>query len=258
MPIRIDYTPTPALLNLARAAGEAERRQRTGAEDIAFTQMILGTQAQYAQIGLSAQARDRAFDLQQAEAAARIARTPMTRAGLRSPVAEHIARKKYDVAQEEVQQKQVVEQLEAMHLQGIISKAELERGRLGAMGGRPALYQDIFKKGKSPIIEATKRIEKRNQRHIERQITVEERQLKIDPYVDPTQENIRVEKVKVKIKGLEDQLKASYQREDAALGMGTIRQPTSTEENALMDKLLAETGGDVAAAKRLWTERGGE
>ena len=117
--------------------------------------------------------------------------------------------------------------------------------------------QQISKKQKTKI-DAIKRVEKRNQQRIERQLVAEERKLKIDPYVDPTKETIRIEEVQTKIDGLEDELKESYRREDEALGITMPRQMTPGEENAYIDALLAETGGDIEAAKRLAIERGSQ
>jgi len=257
MPIRIDYTPVPALLSLARAAGEAERRQRTEAGDIAFTQMVLGAQVQYTRMGLEAQARDRAFALQQAEATARIARTSMARAELRAPVADHVlARKRFDVEQRGMQREQIISQAEDMQQQGLISKADLERIKLGTMADYPSLYRDISAR---PEVSAVKRIEKRTQDDIRRRITREERKLKVDPYADPSEQKLRIEMARNEVSKLEKELKASYAREDVALLGTTPTKPQMTvaQENALMDAYLAETKGDVQAAIQLMTEREG-
>lgn len=116
----------------------------------------------------------------------------------------------------------------------------------------------LSKKQQAKIV-AVQRIEKRNQRQIERKIAVEERQLRLDPYADPTKENTRINAVKKRIEKLEGDLKASYRREDEALGVAPgVRQITSDEEDARYDDLIMETGGDPAAIRQLYQERYGE
>ena len=116
--------------------------------------------------------------------------------------------------------------------------------------------QQISKKQKAEVM-AVQRVEKRNQRDIERRLDKEQRKLKVDPYADPAREKIRTDRAEKEIKALEDKLKASYKREDEALGVAVPRRMTPAEENAYMDALLVETRGDVPAAMRLMAERGG-
>ncbi len=105
-------------------------------------------------------------------------------------------------------------------------------------------------------IRRVNRIEGRNQRTIENELRPLRGRLKIDVWADPDKETARTNKVRTRIAELERELKASFARQDAALGLtpGT-RGMTPEEENAAMDAVLAETGGDVEAAMRLWNER---
>jgi len=150
---------------------------------------------------------------------------------------------------------------------GDVTEKQYRQAKLGIESGDEALVRKtLFPK--EPKLEkepstaaAVKHVEKRNQRRIERLIVAEERKLKTDPYGDPTKEKVRVDAAEREITKLEAALKASYAREDAALGLGTtpvqIKQITSAEEDALMDRYLAETNGDIEAAKRLLAERSG-
>jgi len=280
MPIRIDYSPVRELTALAQAAGAGVARQRQAAGDIAYTQMILGQQARNAEIAARLQASDRAFALQQA-AASRQVRTPTRAPTMPGPIVSEMVR-----AQREESQ---MEQLDRMRDSGQLNEAEYQRSKINLMAGR-----EIVKPTPTPKVptklsvaaRAIKHTEKRNQRRIERQLTAEERKLRVDPYAEPGPEKIRVEKAEKKIIELEAALQASYQREDTALGVGIqpqatgaargpsvpeekldvlerpsavsiLKRLTSAEEDALMDMYIAETKGDIEAAKRLWAERTG-
>lgn len=105
-------------------------------------------------------------------------------------------------------------------------------------------------------IDMIKRTEGRNQKRTERKIAVKQRELKRNPYADPDKEDPRIEKVKSEIEKLEEELSASYAREDAVLG--GARQSTTREDTDLVAQLIAETGGDIEAAKRLYELRGGK
>lgn len=111
--------------------------------------------------------------------------------------------------------------------------------------------QQLTKKREAEIA-AVKRIEKRNQRRIERQIAVEERQLKIDPYADPITEQVRVGKVRERIEKLEADLKASFAREDIILGGTPVsRRMTLSEATARTDEAIAEAIGDPQRIRRI-------
>ena len=266
MPIKIDYAPIGSLLGLAQAAGVGERRRRDEATDLAFIDMSLMAQSRNAQIAARIQAQDQAHDLQRA-AAARIARTS-TRV---QPTDSVLGRMQWQEEQRESRREREqgvqLEQLQKMLEVGDVTEKQYRQAKLGIESGDEALVRKtLFPK--EPKLEkepstaaAVKHVEKRNQRRIERLIVAEERKLKTDPYGDPTKEKVRVDAAEREITKLEAALKASYAREDAALGLGTtpvqIKQITSAEEDALMDRYLAETNGDIEAAKRLLAERSG-
>ena len=119
---------------------------------------------------------------------------------------------------------------------------------------RAAMRESREQKAKAAAVQ---QVEKRNQRRIEREIASQERRLRVDPYGDTAGEKARVDKASERIRELEKDLDASFDREDAALTgrvAGSRRLPS--EENAIIDALLLETGGDVDAAKRLAEQRG--
>ena len=119
---------------------------------------------------------------------------------------------------------------------------------------RAAMRESREQKAKAAAVQ---QVEKRNQRRIEREIASQKRRLRVDPYGDTAGEKARVDKASERIRELEKDLDASFDREDAALTgrvAGSRRLPS--EENAIIDALLLETGGDVDAAKRLAEQRG--
>lgn len=260
MPITVRYGAPGTLLGLARAAGEGVRRQREAELDLAFIDLGLTAQARNARIAAQIQAQDQAFALQTA-AATRIARTP-TRAAAPDAV---LGRMQWREGREELQQQTQMEQLDKMLVAEEINQAQYERAKLGVMAGVPSLIRGAVTPPKpkpkvtDPAVKAVMHIEKRTQRHLERQIAIERRKLEIDPYADPTQERVRVDAALKRVGDLEEKLQASYQREDVALGVKpALRQVTSVEQDALMDIYLAETKGDIEAAKRLMAEREGQ
>lgn len=267
MPIKIEYAPVGALLGLAQAAGVGQRQQRGAELDLAFVGMSLAAQARNAQIAAGIQAQDQAFALQTA-AAARMARTP-TRV---QPTDSVLGRMQWRESQQEFRQEQEqkvqLEQLQKMFEAGDITERQRRQAEMGIEKGDMALVRrTLFPKEPKfdkelSTVAVVRYTEKRTQRHIEREIAKEERKLKIDPYADAVKEKARVDAAEKKIAQLEIALKASWAREDAALGLRAapvqIKQITSAEEDALMDKYLAETKGDVEAAKRLLAERSGQ
>ena len=261
MPIKIDYSPVGPLLGLAYAAGEGERRRRGEATDLAFVQMSLAAQARNAQIAAQIQAQDQAFALQQA-AAARMAGTP-TRV---QPSDSVLGRMQWQGEQRGLQREEQLRQLDEMLASGDITQKQFRQAELGIKTNNEALVREaLVPKVKPPLAATTavKHIEQRNQRRIERQLAVEERKSKLDPYADPEQEKVRVDLAQKRIKELEAELQASYQREDVVFGLGPHqiaprKQLTSAEERAIADMYLAEAGGDVEVAKRLYAERRGQ
>ena len=262
MPITLRYGAPGTLLGLARATGVGQRQQREAELDLAFIDSSLTAQARNARIAAQVQAQDQAFALQTA-AATRIARTP-TRVAAPDAV---LGRMQWQAGREELQQQTQIEQLNRMLAAEEINQAQYERAKLGIMAGIPGLVRGVTPpkptkpggKITDPAVKAVMHIEKRTQRHLERQIAIERRKLEIDPYADPTQERIRVDVALKKVEDLEEKLQASYQREDIALGVKpALRQVTSAEQDALMDVYLAETKGDIEAAKRLMAEREGQ
>ena len=141
MPIRIDYSPVPVLLNLAQAAGETKRREEGARLDIAFTQMAMQTATRNAQIAAQMQASDRAFELQKA-AAARQERTMMARIQARDPVADSVLeRMKWREGVEQEKTQTQLEQLETMR--GSMTPEEYERAKLRTMaGGRLSTFRE--------------------------------------------------------------------------------------------------------------------
>lgn len=273
MPIRIEHGPVGDLLALAQAAGAGAARQRQEAGDLAYTQMVMEQQARYAETAARLQASDRAFALQRA-ALERKARTPTKAAAISGPIASEMIRAQRQQAQ--------LEQLETVYAVGGMSAADLERAKLEIMAGREVVAPTKVLKAPVTKLSATAKAirsaERRNQRSIQRKIVAEERKLEIDPYADPEPQRIRAEEAKAKLVKYEAELETSYQREDIATGAArgpsipgeklspSIERPgaapiskrlTSAEEDAIMDMYIAETKGDIEAAKRLWAERTG-
>ncbi len=102
------------------------------------------------------------------------------------------------------------------------------------------------------VIERVKRIEKRNQDTLNRKIIVEQRKLKRDQHADQEIENNRINAAKEELIKLNDELKASFDREDAVLSGVPLEQIlTLDEQRALADQLLGKASGDFQKAQRL-------
>ena len=146
MPIKIDYSPVETLMELAQATGLARAKtagqvsaRSTAAEDLAYTRMILNTQAQYAQMGLQARARDQAFALQEADAAARINRTPISQQSFRP-----FDKMFYQEQQQATEQQEQFDQIDNMRAQGILDDAQYERAKLGVLAGNEAMVRSAI------------------------------------------------------------------------------------------------------------------
>lgn len=124
MPIRVQYGSIRELTALAQAAGAGAARRQQEAGDIAFTQMILGTQARFAETAARLQASDRAFALQRA-AMSRAARTSTRAAAIPGPIVTEMVR-----ATREQQQ------LEQLELIPGLSEGEKARMKLNIAAGR--------------------------------------------------------------------------------------------------------------------------
>lgn len=134
MAIQLQYGPASDLMNLARLAGEEAGAERREAGDLAFTSMILQTQARNADIAARLQAQDRAFAMQTA-AANRMARTPTSATAARGPVADSVlARMKWAQGVEAGGQQEQLSQLETMR--DFMDEETYERTKLNLMAGR--------------------------------------------------------------------------------------------------------------------------
>lgn len=106
-------------------------------------------------------------------------------------------------------------------------------------------------------LDAVERRETAVQKRLIRKINILKPKLKLRRDTDPVQEQIRVNRVQSKINAIETLIEKSEGRVQNAFG-GTMRipQPTRSEKQSMMDALIAEASGDLAAALRLAKERG--
>jgi hypothetical protein len=135
MPIKIDYSPTGALLGLAGLAGQAERKRNAFAQDMQLLEFSQRQQEFQAQ----REAQDKSFELQRVMAERTLA------AQMRTPAADHIKeRADLEAATRNKHQTDVKAQLDSMKEKGAIDEAQYQKGLLAVMTGNEPLMQHIL------------------------------------------------------------------------------------------------------------------
>lgn len=154
MPIRVDYSPVPALLGLAKAAGEQVAQEKSAQLDIAFTNMAMQTATRNAEIAARIQAQDQAHELQQAALLART-RTTTPRQRVTSPIGDSVlARMQYTDFRNQQSQNAQLRQLDSMRVSGVLTGAEYETAKLGVMGDNEPLVRSAVQPEKPRLSSA--------------------------------------------------------------------------------------------------------
>lgn len=257
MPIRIDYTPVGAALNLARIAGEGAGYQSAFQQDL---QLIGLAQAQQA-ASEERRARDQAFALQQAMAG-RVAGTPTAR-----PTAQYFPSRSQlysqtPQAQAQAEQQAQMQQLDRMLAQGTIDQAVYEQNKLRLLSGATPYFPNA-PTVKEPPLSVRRQPYSDARSRIQRELNVVEDWLGVtNPEESPWGSEAGIRKHQQELFAELDRITQEERRAfgvyDPVSGASTEAGESRTLTPEIINQILDEAGGDPDKAEEIARSRGYE